>query len=89
MAEVKTPRFDRGTMRRAIRLLWMEYRVSEMAEVLRVNPQTIYRSWIPEGCPHRKDEGGAIWIVGTEFREWAEACVASRRKGHQPKEDER
>jgi hypothetical protein len=52
-------------------LLYMRYKPSELAEEIGCNTDSIYRSYIPAGCPHERDDRGFIWIVGTEFRDWA------------------
>jgi len=51
----------------------MEYRPSEIAAELQIHPDTVYRGLIPAGCPHRRDERGHIWIVGTELTKWLSA----------------
>lgn len=48
----------------------MEYRPSEIARELGVSKDTLYRGWVPAGAPHRRDESGHIWIVGTELAAW-------------------
>jgi len=71
--------FSRPQIIRLSRLLYMKYRPSEIAEVLEVNVHTIYGNYLKKGCPHRRDEKGYIWIIGTEFREWAENEVTERK----------
>lgn len=66
-------------MRRALKLLHMRYKPSEVADVLGVGVQTVYRVWIPAGCPSDKDSSGALWIVGTELRAWMEDVEDVRR----------
>jgi uncharacterized protein with PIN domain len=56
-------------------LLPMEYRPSELARAVGCNVNTIYTSWVPAGCPHRRDDNRHIWIVGTEFAAWARNTV--------------
>ena len=51
-------------------MLPMEYRPSEIARELGIHKDTVCRGWIPAGAPHRRDEHGNIWIVGTELVEW-------------------
>jgi hypothetical protein len=75
------PRFPRTLVVRLGRLLYMEYRPSELAQELGVGADTVYRHYIPYGCPHRRDETGHIWIVGTEFAEWV---GAARKEGKVP-----
>ena len=74
----KLPRIDQATMRRALRLLNMQYRPSEIAAELKINVQILYRGWLPAGCPHVKDEHGNIWIAGNELHTWMIAVSASR-----------
>ncbi|MHA1974130.1 MAG: hypothetical protein ACTSW1_14120 [Candidatus Hodarchaeales archaeon] len=54
------------------RLLDMPYKPSELAEEVGFNRHQVYRVYIPEGCPHTRDEKRYIWINGKEFREWYE-----------------
>jgi hypothetical protein len=61
------------------RLLYMKYRPSEIAELIGVNPDTVYRSYLLNGCPHEGDENEKIWIIGTEFKKWAEEEIAERK----------
>jgi len=58
----------------------MEYRPSEIAAELQIHLDTVYRSLIPAGCPHRRDEKGHIWIVGTELTEWLSAHQRPRQR---------
>jgi len=53
------------------RLLWMYYSPAELADEIGLNVDTIYKSYIPAGCPHKRDEQDRIWIIGTQFRRWA------------------
>lgn len=57
----------------------MKYKPSEIAEVLEVNVNTVYRNYLLNGCPNERDEKGNIWIIGTEFREWAQNEIAERK----------
>ncbi len=69
----KTPTKGRlkGAQRHKLfKLLYMKYKPSELAEELDIPVEWFYRIYIPLGCPHERDEGKHIWIVGTEFREW-------------------
>ncbi len=67
------------------RLLHMKYRPSEIAELIGVNADTVYRSYLQNGCPLERDEKGRIWIIGTEFKKWAEEEIAERKnKVHEP-----
>lgn len=72
------------------RLLYMQYRPSELAEELDIDISLIYKSYIPKGCPHSKDATGHIWIVGTEFREWfRETQIKSSQAGKEHNEQHR
>jgi hypothetical protein len=53
----------------------MEYRPAELARAIGCHRNTIYESYIPAGCPHRRDDNRHIWIVGTEFAAWARSTV--------------
>lgn len=64
-------RMRREQVIRLGRLLHMYYRPSELANEIGCHVDTIYRSYLPAGCPHKRDERGHIWIVGTEFAQWA------------------
>jgi len=57
----------------------MRYRPSELAAEIGCHVDTVYRSFIPAGCPHERDERGYIWIVGTQFAAWARATKSKGR----------
>lgn len=61
------------------RLLDMLYKPAELADEIDVNPDTIYRSYLPAGLPHVRDAGDNIWIHGLAFAAWARD-ILSRRK---------
>lgn len=67
---IQTPRLNRVQKLRAKQLLYMEYKASEISEILGIHIDTVYRSLIPAGCPHRRDERNNIWIIGTELVTW-------------------
>ena len=67
----KTPHMTRVQISRLPRLLWMKYTPAEVAAEIGVTIDQIYRSYLPAGCPHARDESGHIWMEGAEFREWA------------------
>jgi len=58
----------------------MKYRPSEIAKVIDVNVDTVYRNYLKNGCPFEKDNNGNIWIIGTEFKEWAQCEITERKK---------
>jgi predicted RNA-binding Zn-ribbon protein involved in translation (DUF1610 family) len=86
----RSPQLNRTQVIKLSRLLYMKYRPSEIADILGVNTDTVYRSYLPAGCPHTRDGKGHYWIVGTEFKAWAENVIAKRkRKKNNPmKQDE-
>jgi len=75
---------SRGLVHRTKRLLPMEYKPSELAEELGVNVKTIYRAYMPNGCPYRRDKNSHIWIMGTQFREWALTVLSQRTRDKKP-----
>lgn len=82
---LQMPRLDRAQRLRSQKLLKMEYQPSEIAEILGIHIDTIYRSLIPAGCPHRRDEKDRIWIVGTELTQWLQT-IKKKKLGMQPDE---
>jgi len=54
----------------------MRYRPSELADELGCHVDTVYRTFVPAGCPHTRDSSGHIWIVGTEFAAWARSVLS-------------
>jgi len=73
------PRFTRSNIMKLARLLDMLYKPSEIAEEIDVPVDTIYRVFLPAGCPHRRDANNLIWIQGTEFAAWAKAVNETNR----------
>ena len=67
----RVPRFKRAQLIRLDRLLHMRYTPAELAREIGVSVDTVYRSYIPAGCPQEPRGGGRYWIVGSEFRDWA------------------
>lgn len=68
-------RVPRSLILRLGRLLYMEYRPSELAEELGCSIDSIYKMYLPAGCPHRRDDTGHVWIVGTQFSEWVRIAL--------------
>lgn len=79
--EAKTSLLNRAQVIRLSRLLHMKYRPSEIAEILDISVETVYRQHLASGCPHERDETGHIWIIGSTFRDWAEDVIAKRKQG--------
>ncbi len=78
--DMKKKLLDRSQIIKLSRLLYMKYKPSEIAKILAVDVNTVYRNYLNSGCPHERDENGNIWIIGTEFREWAQNEIAKRKK---------
>jgi hypothetical protein len=78
-------RFLRVHLIKLSRLMDMEYKPSEIAEEIGVTTETVYRSYLPGGCPFRRDQADAIWIHGLSFSEWVRA--QTRKKIVQPLQD--
>lgn len=71
--------FTAPQLNRARHLLDMRYRPSELAAELQVCEETVYRSYLAEGCPHERDALGHIWINGAAFYRWARARGGRKR----------
>ena len=54
----RIPKLSRPQVIRLDRLLQMDYKPFEIAELLEVHIDTVYRSYLPAGCPYEKDEKG-------------------------------
>lgn len=72
------PRLPNGAKQKLPSLLHMEYKVAELAEEIGITPKTIYSRYIPAGLPHRRDNSGNIWIVGTEFAKWINEALKNK-----------
>jgi len=69
-----------GAQKNRLRKLFdMMYRPSELAEEIGFNKQFIYQVYVPNGCPHERDQNNHIWINGKEFRAWIERTYKKRR----------
>ena len=76
---MRTPLLRHTQIIRLERILNMLYKPAELAEEIAVNPDTIYRSYLPAGLPHTRDEHGSVWIHGPAFVAWAKETVSKRR----------
>src|SRR3972149_7050825 len=87
--QVSKPLLGRSQVIRLSRLLNMYYRPTEIAELLDVHVDTVRRTYLAAGCPHKRDNNGHIWIIGTAFREWAEDVIAKReRRTNEPMDND-
>lgn len=59
-------------------VLNMLYRPAEIAELMGLAVDTIYRSYIPAGAPCLTDEKGRMWIPGLAFLDWARQELRGR-----------
>lgn len=85
MTEAKRqPKFRHEQVVKLARLLDMLYKPAEIAEEIGVTPDTVYRSYLPDGCPHSRDKRNNIWIHGPAFVQWAKSTLANRKAGRQP-----
>ena len=71
----RKPRLSNRQIARLQGLLPMEYRPSELARAIGCHRSTIYECYVPNGCPHRRDQNGYLWIEGTAFAAWARSTV--------------
>ncbi len=69
----------REQLARTGHLLHMRYTPSEIAKEIGCHNDTVYRSYIPAGCPHERDKRGHLWIVGTAFRDWARSTFIHKK----------
>lgn len=76
---MRRPLLPRAQYIKMGRLLNMMYRPVEIAEEIGVNPDTIYRSYLPAGAPHTRDAKGNIWIHGLSFAAWAKETVSKKK----------
>ncbi len=74
------PSFRRAQIIRLGRLLDMEYKPSEIADEIDIDVSAIYQSYLPNGCPHRRDKNNHIWIHGTSFAGWVKEIVERNKK---------
>lgn len=76
-------RFERKHLIKLARLLDMQYKPSEIAKEIGVTTETVYRSYLPGGCPFTRDKkNNDIWIHGTSFAAWVESVKERRHVGH-------
>ena len=71
----RSPRITHAQRVKLGGLLPMEYRPTELAREIGCHRSTIYDSYLPAGCPHRRDRNGHVWIVGTDFAAWGRATI--------------
>lgn len=71
----RRPRMSAQQIARLRGLLPMEYKATELARAIGCHRSTIYESYVPNGCPHRRDKHGHLWIEGLAFVAWARALI--------------
>ena len=74
-------RFERKHLIRLCRFMDMMYRPSEVASIVGVTVQTVYRSYLPDGCPFEQDKNGDFWVHGLSFKGWVELEHKKRKQG--------
>lgn len=85
---MRTPQFKHKQIIKLGRLLDMLYKPAEIAEEIGVDPDTIYRSYLPAGLPYTRDEHGDLWIHGPAFVSWAREMIARRKNERAPLPDD-
>lgn len=80
MTQKQKVRISRGKAKRLEKLLHMLYKPAEIAEVMGVTVDTIYRSYLPAGGPFEKDIKNHVWIVGDLFAKWALDCAITNNR---------
>lgn len=63
------------------KLIHMRYKPAEIAGIIGVSVDSIYRRYLPAGAPCEKDTQGNIWIIGDVFAGWARSCVRTTAGG--------
>lgn len=76
---MRTPHLKHQHIVKLGRLLNMMYKPSEIAEEIDLAVDTIYRSYLPAGLPHLRDEEGNIWIHGPAFISWARETISKKK----------
>ncbi|MBI5935674.1 MAG: helix-turn-helix domain-containing protein [Chloroflexi bacterium] len=74
------PLIQRSQLMRLPRLLDMMYRPAELAEELGIHVDTIYRTYIRNGLPHERQDGGEIYIHGLACAAWVRSQFKAKRK---------
>lgn len=78
-AMMRQPHLKHMQIIRLSRILNMIYKPGELAEEIGVTQDTIYRSYLPAGMPHERDQAGSVWIHGPAFIAWAKQTVAKKK----------
>lgn len=71
-------RFLRVQLIKLPRLMDMMYKPSEIAAEIDVTTETVYRSYLPGGCPFERDKAGNIWINGLSFAAWVREVTTKK-----------
>ena len=77
----RKPLFQHSQIVKLVRLMDMMYRPKELAEEIGVSVDTVYRSYLPAGCPHQRETSGEIWINGLDFQAWVREMQANKKRG--------
>ncbi|MBG0786148.1 MAG: hypothetical protein H0S79_13715 [Anaerolineaceae bacterium] len=65
-------RLDGAQKNRLRKLFDMMYSPKELSDEIGFNVRQIYQVYVPNGCPHERDERRHIWINGVAFKNWIE-----------------
>lgn len=78
----RVPIFKRTQIIKLNRLLNMLYRPAEIAGLLEVSADTVYRSYLAAGAPYSRDAKGNTWIPGLAFRDWVLTFTGTKHEKH-------
>lgn len=78
--KMRKPLFTHSVIVKLVRLLDMLYMPEELADEIDVNVDTIYRCYLPAGCPHRRDDKNHIWINGVDFKGWVKDMLEKKKR---------
>ena len=73
---MKNIKFPHSVIAKTPYILPMKYKVSELAEELRIPDRTL-RDWLKRGAPHERDSRNHIYIVGPDFAAWVAKVARS------------
>jgi len=73
----RKPRISTRARKGMRQLLEMEYRSFEIASVLGVSAKSV-RRWCAAGAPHRREDNGYLWIVGSQLAQWMDGLKRER-----------
>ena len=78
-ARNRPPRLNRAQKIRLQALLDMEYTPRQLADAIGCCRDTVYRGFVPAGCPHRRNDRGHLFINGKDLVRWYEEQQPPKR----------